>query len=218
MRRRVVRDLGTILGIVVILVAVVLVNGYARRGTMAEQFDRMRAKVETEQAAKGSDLLSWELLRKTKGTKWTEPSYDKDLLAKKDTDVNLIGFMVPQYEFRQVTEFLLLPLPIECYFCQAPPMREVVLVEMKKDDKVDFVKEPVLISGNLTLNEGKGAKFFYVIKEASRGTAGQKTHRNNFTNEHIMHGLGAKQAEEAAKQPLLPGQEPPKAPTEPATK
>ena len=180
MRRRVVRDLGTIVGIVVILAAVVFINGYMRRGTLATEMEKVRRKAESEQITIGTELLSWSLLRETKGTTRSGPALASDLLAKKDTSVNLIGFMVPQYEFRQMTEFILLPLPIECYFCQAPPMREVVLVQMAKDAKVDLVKEPVLISGELTLNEGKGTKFFYVLKNATRGAAEKGgRHRSN---------------------------------------
>ena len=213
-RRRLVRDLGTIAGIVVILAAVVFINGYTRRGTLATEMEKVRRKAESDQVNMGAELLSWSLLRETKGTSWSGPAFASDLVAKKDTSVNLIGFMVPQYEFRQMSEFILLPLPIECYFCQAPPMREVILVQMAKDAKVDLVKEPVLITGDLTLNEGKGTKFFYVVKNATRGAAGKggKLTPQRPSADHIMHGAAAKQAEEAAKETLSPGQEPPKAP------
>jgi len=215
-KRRVVRDLGTLVGIVVILAAVVFINGYMRRGTLATQMDAVRRKAELDQKNLGTDLLTWNLLRQTTGTKWSGPTFASELLPLKDTRVSLVGFMVPQYEFRQMTEFILLPLPIECYFCQAPPMREVVLVQMEKDAKVDLVKEPVLINGDLTLNEGKGTKFFYVVKNATRGPAekGGKLTRQQVSPDHMMHGAGAKQAEEALKEPILPGQEPPKAPAE----
>ena len=211
MRRRVVRDLSTILGIIVILTAVVLLNGYLRRGGLAEQMDKVRRKAETEQRNYGVDLLSWELLRQTKGTKNSGPTFAAELLPKKNTQVSLIGFMVPQYDFRQMTEFILLPLPIECYFCQAPPMREVVLVQMAKDAKVDLVKEPVMISGELTLNEGKGTKFFYVLKNATRGAAerGGKLTRQQVSQDHMMHGAAQKQAEESQNETLAPGKEPP---------
>lgn len=214
MRRRVVRDLGTILGIVVILAVVVFLNGYLRRGSLADQMDKVRRKAEIQQRNYGVDLLSWELLRQTKGTKSSGPAFAADLLPKKDTQVSLVGFMVPQYDFRQMTEFILLPLPIECYFCQAPPMREVVLVQMAKDAKVDLVKEPVMISGDLTLNEGKGTKFFYVLKNATRGAAekGGRLTRKPVSQDHMMHGAAQKQAEESQKEVLAPGKEPPKAP------
>jgi hypothetical protein len=218
-RRRVVRDLGTILGIVVILAAVVLINGYMRRGTLADQMDKIRRKAELDQQTIGTQLLPWELLRKTKGAKSSGPTFDPDLISMKDERVNLVGFMVPQYEFRQMTEFILLPLPIECYFCQAPPMREVVLVQMEKDAKVDLAREPIVVNGNLTLNEGAGAKFFYVVKNATRGAAekGGKLTTQQVSGEHMMHGTAAKQAEEAAQEPILPGQEPPKSPSDSQT-
>jgi hypothetical protein len=95
-------------------------------------------------------------------------------------------------------------------------MREVVLIQMEKDAKVDLVKEPVLITGKLTLNEGKGTKFFYVVKDATRGAAGKdrKLTPQHPSSDHIMHGAAAKQAEETSKEQLSPGKEPPKATTE----
>ena len=214
MRRRVVRDIGTLLGVVVVLVAVVLINDYMRRGSLSDQMDVIRKKAENDQKAMGVDLLHWALLRETKGTRRSGPTFDPRLVEFKDSAVDLVGFMVPMYEFRNVKEFLLLPLPIECYFCQAPPMRDVVLVQMAKDTAVDIVKEPVLINGTLTLNEGPGTKFFYVVKDAGRGPAekGGKLHTKRFSQDHIMHSTGAKQLEEQQKEPLLEGQEPPKAP------
>ena len=218
MRRRVVRDLGTLLGVVVVLVVVWLINDYMRRGTMTDQYEKVRRTAEADQKSQGTDLLSWDLLRKTKGTVHSGPTFVSELLGLKDKAVDLVGFMVPLYEFRGVTEFLLLPLPIECYFCQAPPMRDVMLVQMAANTTTDIVKEPVMISGALTLNEGAGTKFFYVIKDAARnaGERGGKLHKKAFTQEHVVHATGAKQAEEAAKEPLLPGHEPPKTPAAPA--
>jgi Tfp pilus assembly ATPase PilU len=68
-RRRVVRDIGTLLGVVAVLVAVVLINDYMRRGSLSDQMDVIRKKAENDQKAMGVDLLHWNLLRETKGTR-----------------------------------------------------------------------------------------------------------------------------------------------------
>jgi len=213
-RRRVVRDIGTFLGVIVILGVVVFVNGQMQRGTLKDRMEKVRQAAEAKQRGSGVELLSWDILRKTTGSRKTGPTFDKRLMEKRDEKVSIIGFMVPLYDFRNIKEFILLPVPIECYFCQAPPMRDVMLVQMAENTSVDLVKEPIIVSGDLTLNEGPGTKFFYVIKDATRGAAekGGKLTRKKITTEHVQHAIGAKQSEEAQQEPLLEGQEPPKAP------
>lgn len=211
MRKRAVRDIGTMFGVVVILGGVVFFNGYMRRGTLATYYEDLRVKTEKQQSGQGVTLLEWNLLRKTKGSKRTGPKFDAGLAEIRDTTVNLIGFMVPLYSFRQVNEFLLLPLPVQCYFCEAPPMRDVMLVQMAEGETTDIVNEPVIVSGTLTLNEGPGTKFFYVLKNSSREAAekGGKLTRKNIRPETIQHMQGQQEGEPQ----LAPGYELPQTPT-----
>ncbi len=213
MRRRVVRDIGTFIGVIVILGVVVFINGQMQRGTLKDQMEKVRRTAEAKQRGSGVEILSWETLRKTTGTRKTGPSFDQRLIDKRGDAISLIGFMVPLYDFRDIKEFILLPVPIECYFCQAPPMRDVMLVQMAAGKTTDLVKEPVMVSGELTLNEGAGTKFFYVVKDAKRGAAekGGKLTKKKITQEHVDHAIGAKQSEDSLQEPLIQGQEPPKA-------
>ncbi|MFA6242046.1 MAG: DUF3299 domain-containing protein [Candidatus Hydrogenedentales bacterium] len=167
MRRRVVRDLGTILGIVVVLAVVVGVNIYMRLGDLVEKYDRIRRAEEANRTKQGITLLDWELLRKTKGTTRSGATFPEDLKGKRDQIVNIMGFMTPIDQFRDVEHFMLLPLPIQCYFCEAPPMRDIILVKMAKGDKVNLVEEPVLITGRLILNEGPKQTFFYTLENST---------------------------------------------------
>jgi len=221
-RKRTTRELGTIIGAIAILAAVVFVNGYMRRGSLAGQYEKARLAAESNQKQIGVDLLSWNILRKTKGTSWTGPNFGADLKGFDQKPVSLVGFMVPAYEFRAMKEFMLLPLPIQCYFCESPPMRDVVLVQMQEGATVDLVNEPVLISGTLKLNEGKDSKYFYAIQNATRGVAEKngKFTQKNVKQETIQHGTEmrdkSRQAEEQDKN-LLPGQDPPQ-PADPASK
>lgn len=168
-----------------------------QRGTLADYYQDLRAKYENQHESRGVPLLYWDLLRETKGTKRTGPDFSEDLLGMRDGTVNLIGFMVPLYSFRATTEFLLLRLPVECYFCESPPMRDVMLVQMAEGKTTDIVKEPVIVSGTLTLNEGPGTKFFYVLKDASREPAeeGGKLTRKNVQPETIEHMKRVQQGE-----------------------
>ena len=68
MRRRVVREIGTIAGIAVILAVVVLTAGFFRRSAKWEIFWEMREKAEAARIQEGLSLLDWDVLRKTKGT------------------------------------------------------------------------------------------------------------------------------------------------------
>ena len=68
-------------------------------------------------------------------------------------------------QFRDVTQFLLLPIPIECYFCSMPPSRDVIFVTLRKGEKVDIYNEPVLLRGTINLHQGSHVKFFYTLDE-----------------------------------------------------
>lgn len=203
MRRRAVRDLVTILGIAVILVGVVFANSELRRGNLRDRYITYRKTVEAERREGGLELVRWDLLQATRGTLKTGPTFTEALLQHRDQHVNIVGFMVPLDDFRQAKEFLLLPMPLECYFCEAPPLREVVLVQMAEGQTTDLYQEPMLINGRLTLNEGPGTKFFYVFKDATLGPGreDQQLHRKEVDIQHRAHQT----AEELNKEPLLEG-------------
>lgn len=169
MRKRLGRELVTVLGIVVILSGVVFFNGQVRRTGDYKRFETMRLAIEQEREQGGLDLLDWNLLRETKGVFSTGAKFSEDLLAHRDQQVSLIGFMVPLRQFREADKFMLLPVPIECYFCESPQMREVVLVRMGGEQKADMIREPVVISGKFELHEGAGQEFFYTINDAVWG-------------------------------------------------
>ena len=211
MRRRAMREMGTILGIVVILAVIVLANSQLRRGSLKTQMERVRRNAEAKREEGGVPILSWDILRETTGSRKKGPTFDERLVEQRDSTVNLIGFMVPEYEFRQMQEFMLLPVPIECYFCESPPMRDVMLIQMAEGSVVDLVNEPVLIHGELTLNEGPGTKFFYVIKNADRGPAeeGAKFTRRSTSEEAMGHAAQMKEKLDGVTDNLEQGFEPP---------
>ena len=211
MRRRVVRDMGTLLGVVVILAGVVALQDFFKRSGLTEVMDKQRVAEENKQKDKGQQITNWELLRKTKGTRSKGPTFAPEVLAMRDKQVSFVGFMTPLYEFRGVKEFILLPLPLQCYFCQTPPMREVVLVQMAADKTTNIVNEPVLFSGTLTLNEGPGTKFFYVLKDAISGSDMSKMSPKNIGKEHMMESEAQRKKNIGTdKEILLPGMEAPK--------
>lgn len=202
MRTRVVRDLGTIAGIVVILAGVVGLNIWYRLDGLKQKYDAIRRAAESERAKQGVELLSWDLLRETKGNLRSGPKFDEKLVqrAKEGRTVNVMGFMTPIDQFKDVSHFMLLPLPIECYFCQMPPMRDVMLVRLEEGQVTDIFDEPVMVTGELNLHEGPRQKFFYSVTGANlqSGTKGTKLTKKSFSERHRAEGrsLGGKLLEE----------------------
>jgi len=205
MRKRVVRDLIAIVGVALVLGVVVFFNTTLNRTDLAQKMDLLRQKVERERKSLGLELLDWSLLRTTQGRMSSGPTFTEELKSKGDQRVDIVGFMVPLDTFRDINEFMLLPLPIECYFCQIPPMRDVMLVQLKEGQSTSIYKEPVLINGTLKLNEGKGVKFFYEIREASMGPGEPE---GSLTPRYIkpQHMVPEHEKDESA---LLDGYDPP---------
>ena len=171
MRKRTIRDLGTLLGVAVILALLVTVNIMWQLGGRRARAIAWREAVEKHQIADGVDLLNWDLLQETKGTKRKGATFSEELVPLDESVINVVGYMVPIDQFRKVSHFMLLPMPLNCYFCEAPPMRDIVLVELQEDKLVDLVEEPVLIGGQLILNEGPNPMFYYDVQTAVLGVA-----------------------------------------------
>jgi len=66
---------------------------------------------------KGFEILSWNLMRKTKGGFWTGPTFHDDLKPYNGDVVNVVGYMVPENQFRNVTQFLFLHYVLLLPFC-----------------------------------------------------------------------------------------------------
>jgi len=167
MRRRVKRDLVLVLGVVGILCTVMVLNYSTGVVQLAKKFEAMRSGLEEKRSAEGIQLLSWKLMRNTKGSLRAGGEFDPELLTKDNTRVNLIGFMVPFEQFNNMTEFLLLPLPLECYFCRIPPARDVMFASMRQGETTKLYAEPVLINGVIKIHREAGTKFFYSLEDVT---------------------------------------------------
>ena len=128
-------------------------------------------------------------MRETKGSLRKGGRFSEDLLARDGDVINLIGFMVPQEEFRDVNEFLLLPIPLECYFCSMPPPKDVMFVEMKEGETTHIYSEPVILNGRITVNQGPDQKFFYQLDEVELGGLdGGELTKKRLKLEHMVGG------------------------------
>jgi len=222
-RRRAKRDLLTLLGVVIIVSGVVVVNGYMRLDSLKEAARKVRIKFEEKHRSEGVELIEWDLLRQTKGFFRTGPTFPEELIAKDEHLVNICGFMTPIDQFRNVTEYMLLPVPITCYFCESPPARDVIQIKLERP--TNMVNEPVLNGGELHLNK-KGDLFFYTIAHAKWNEAvkDQELTKKTTSADHMLHleegwrklrqGEGEEELEEGFEPPA-PAEEPP--PTEAPT-
>lgn len=207
MRRRAKRDLAILAGIVIVIGVAFFANYMLNLGKNVTFFTKMREEAEKQRLARGYELLSWKTVTATEWTRGGGPTFTDELKARNDQPVDIVGFMVPIDRYRDMTDFLLLPLPIECYFCEMPPREHVVLVQMAEGKKTNRFKEPVLINGRLKLQEGGKAKFFYIIENADLASAKEggklteeRINLEHFTPDHMQEKV----------QPVLqPGYEPP---------
>jgi hypothetical protein len=187
-RRRTIRDLGTIAGVLVILLVLVSMNTYFGLEQRRDRAIKFRKAVEAEQIRKGVDLIDWELFQSTKGTIRKGATFVEELKPHDTMPINIVGYMVPINQFRNVDNFMLLPMPLDCYFCESPPMRDIIMVKMKPGETVDLAEEPVLIGGQLMLNEGENQQFFYQIEYANLGPALEgEIHQKRISEEHREH-------------------------------
>ena len=170
MKKRTKRDLTLLFGALLILAVMILVSELMTLGTNVKKFEEMRLALESKEMQKNGMLLQWDHMRKTKGKPKSGGKFSEELLAKDDDFVNIIGFMVPLEQFLDVTEFMLLPLPLECYFCAMPPARDVMLIKMTEGKLIErVIEEPVILNGKFTVNQGADQKFFYTLSDATLG-------------------------------------------------
>ena len=215
MRRRAKRDLLTLVGVVVVLSAIIGVNVYMRKEGLRGQYEAMRAAFEQKHREKGDELIDWKELHEVKGTRRSGATFPDSLKEKDGHLVNLCGFMSPIDQFKNVTEFMLLPVPMTCYFCDAPPMRDIVHIKLNKP--ADMVNEPVLIGGRLELHPKEKELFFYTIKDAKWNEAvkDEELSKKTLDQAHKTHLVeGFKELRDGKPEEVLtPGYTPPANPT-----
>ena len=208
MRRRAKRDLLTLLGVGAILALIVGINLYMHIESAKEAFEKMRLAKEEEIRSQGFKVLDWDMFREIQGTR--TPKFPQELLGMDGEPVNLCGFMSPIDQFADVDEFMLVPVPVTCYFCDAPPLRDIVHVKLAKKGKM--VEEPIVVGGWLELAQEEKPKFFSTIKIALWNEAVDTDRLKQLTTKetsdehkkHLVIGFGEYFSDEAPPE-LVPG-------------
>jgi len=190
MKRRTKRDFTVFLGAIAVIGGIAFVNTQLSRGNLAKEFEEKREELEAEVSQQSNNLIKWTEMRKTKCTLHKGGTFVPELLEMDGDRVQIIGFQVAMEQFRNISEFTLLPIPLECYFCAMPPSRDVLLVTMAEGESTSIFQEPVLLEGTLTINEGPGQKFFYTLKDTYLKAAldGGELTKKRLQLQHMLGG------------------------------
>ena len=190
MRQRAKRDLIALGGVVIVIAVLIVLNYTFSLSDLVERYDQIRKTAEAAREKEGMDILKWHHMRATDGNLRSGASFTEELMAFNNKQVNLIGFMVPENEFRDVKEFLMLPLPIECYFCKRPPVHDVMAIKMEEGTTTRIFEGPILVNGVLRLHEGPKQKYFYSIDHAALESAekGGQLKTRYIPPEHMLSG------------------------------
>lgn len=113
----------------------------------------------------GTVLLDWSVLAGTATNKFPIP-FPEALAAVDGNNVSLVGYMAPLTDVGTVREFLLLEMPIGCFFCLAPPPNGIVRVELAAERPLEFGATAVRLIGRLQLNRNAPEDFYFSLVDA----------------------------------------------------
>lgn len=99
----------------------------------------------------GDDVIDFNDLRATRLGRRPPPIFNDDLKSRDTQRVRISGFMVPYDSLTDMRSFMLLPVPMGCFFCTPPSPKEVVMVKLDSKQVVPFVDEAIEVSGRLEL-------------------------------------------------------------------
>ena len=98
------------------------------------------------------------------------PAFIKALDKK---DVEMVGFMMPLTEVKDITEFLLVPSLWGCCYGQPPAVNHIVVVRMPKGQTAKFFNDVIRVRGRFNVGETKEGRYLvslYVLTPESIDT------------------------------------------------
>lgn len=117
----------------------------------------------------GVNAIPWGLFLETSVDRHFRPSFPKYLQELNGCLVTLTGFMHPVSDDLEVTEFLLVELPIGCWYCEMPELTGIVLVELQAGKSVPLTRKALEVTGRLKLNASDPENFFFTLEQAVAG-------------------------------------------------
>jgi hypothetical protein len=115
---------------------------------------------------KGVNPLAWEVLAETTVDRRYRPTFARYLKELAGKGVVLDGFQQPIGDDPDLSSFLLIEHPVGCWYCEAPELVNIVLVELPGDKTIRPTRSQLRVTGKLLLNADDPENFFYVIRDA----------------------------------------------------
>jgi len=115
----------------------------------------------------GINVLPWNVLAQTTLDRQFRPTFPKYLNELEGKQVTLSGFMQPLGEGLEMATFLLIEYPVGCWYCEAPDIVAMVLIEMPRGRTQRFNRDLVEVTGKLKLNATDPEDFLFAIQRAT---------------------------------------------------
>jgi hypothetical protein len=111
-------------------------------------------------------LLDWDVLAATSAGGKFPPKYPANLEPADGQEVVLNGYMCPLDEAGEMNTFLLLEIPVGCFYCLAPAPTSLVLVELAGGRREPLHYDLMKVVGRWRLNRDNPEDFLYSIHDA----------------------------------------------------
>lgn len=189
------KKLVTLAGVIVVILGIAAFNQWYRLYRITDLHTQMAKNVRQGLIDRGIRPVSWELLGQTKGEFESVPEYPPAVKELAGQTATVAGYGIPltgassathqhasmlplpppvlelflghshAKTFQGVTELILTPLPLECYWKEVPPLNQAIYV--RTANPIEFGDgAAIAVTGTLELREQDGPKFFYVLQDA----------------------------------------------------
>src|SRR5262249_13372006 len=122
----------------------------------------------------GVTPLPWPVLTETTVGRSFKPTFPKYLRDLEGKQVALTGYMQPLGDDPEVASFMFIEFPVGCWYCEMPEITAIVLVDLPPGQTRGYTREPVKVTGKLSLNATDPENFLYTISQAKIAEAGEE--------------------------------------------
>ena len=112
------------------------------------------------------NAVPWGVFLQTTVDRRYRPTFTKYLEELEGCKVSLTGFMHPVTDDLEAAVFLIVEMPVGCWYCEMPEVTGIVLVEMAGDKSVPLTRNVLQVTGRLRLNRTDPEDFFFIIEQA----------------------------------------------------
>jgi hypothetical protein len=113
---------------------------------------------------RGINPLIWEVLNETIVDRRGRPQFHRQLRRLEGLRVTVRGYMQPVGDGTDLNVFLLIENPVGCWYCENPELVQIVLVELPEGRNRRLTREPLTVTGKLTLNATDPENFFFTLQ------------------------------------------------------